>query len=82
MSSEQYNLQDKSDTELHAWLAQQKPGTDAYHAAEEETMRRVARIEELIERSEAPVRKREKIAVIIAVLALAAFITYTVLSYQ
>jgi len=82
MSGEQYNLQDKSDAELHAWLAEQKPGTDAYHAAEEEAMRRVARIEELIERSEAPVRKREKIAVFIAIFALAAFITYTVLSYQ
>ena len=82
MSSKQYNLQDKSDAELHVWLAQQKPGTDEYHAAEEEAMRRVARIEELIERSEAPVRKREKIAVIIAFLALVAFITYTVLTYQ
>ena len=82
MSSENYNLQDKSDAELHAWLAQQKPGTDAYHAAEEETLRRVARIEELMEKSEAPVRKREAIAVLIAILSLAAFITYTVITYQ
>jgi len=82
MSSEQYNLQDKSDAELHAWLIQQKPGTDAYHAAEEEAIRRVAKIEELIEKSEAPVRKREKIAVFIAFLALTAFIAYIVLTYQ
>ena len=82
MISDNYNLQDKSDAELHAWLAQQKPGTDAYHAGEEEAMRRVARIEELMERSEAPVRRREKIAVFIAIIVLATFIAYTVISYQ
>ena len=81
MTDDRYKLNDKSDAELHAWLAQQKPGTDAYHAAEEEAIRRVARIEELIEKSEAPVMKREKIAMFIAVIALAAFITYTVLTY-
>jgi len=82
MSSDDYNLQDKSDAELYAWMAQQKPGTDEYYAAEEETLRRVARIEELIEKSEEPVRNREKLALFIAILALAAFITYTVISYQ
>ena len=82
MMNDRYNLNDKSDAELHAWLAQQKPGSDAYHAGEEEALRRVARIEELIERSEEPVRKREKIALFIAIIALAAFITYTVLTYQ
>ena len=81
MMNDRYNLNDKSDAELHAWLAQQKPGSDAYHAGEEEALRRVARIEELIERSEEPVRKRERIALFIAILALAAFITYTVLTY-
>ena len=81
MMNDRYNLNDKSDAELHAWLIQQKPGSDAYHAGEEEALRRVARIEELIERSEEPVRKREKIALVIAILALAAFITYTVLTY-
>ena len=81
MMNNRYNLNDKSDAELHAWLIQQKPGSDAYHAGEEEALRRVARIEELIERSEEPVRKREKIALVIAILALAAFITYTVLTY-
>ena len=82
MMNDQYNLNDKSDAELHAWLAQQKPGSDAYHAGEEEVLRRVARIEELIERSEEPVRKREKIAFFIAIIALAIFIAYTVISYQ
>ena len=82
MMNDRYNLNDKSDAELHAWLTQQKPGSDAYHAGEEEALRRVARIEELIERSEEPVRKREKIALFIAIIALAAFITYTVLTYQ
>ena len=82
MMNDQYNLNDKSDAELHVWLAQQKPGTDAYHAGEEEVMRRVARIEELMERGEAPVRRREKIAVFIAIIALASFIAYTVISYQ
>ena len=81
MTDDRYKLNDKSDAELHAWLAQQKPGTDAYHAGEEEAMRRVARIEELIERSEEPVIKREKIAMFIAIVVLAAFITYTVLTY-
>lgn len=82
MINDRYGLNDKSDAELHAWLTQQKPGTDEYHAAEEEALRRVARIEELIEKSEAPVRNREKIAVLIAFLALVTFITYTVLTYQ
>ena len=82
MTNDRYKLNDKSDADLHAWLIQQKPGTDEYYAAEEEALRRVARIEELIEKSEAPVRKREKIALFIAILALGAFITYTVLSYQ
>ena len=82
MTDDRYKLTDKSDAELYSWLMQQKPGTEEYHAAEEETMRRVARIEELIEKSEEPVRRRENIAVFIAILALAAFITYTVLTYQ
>ena len=82
MKNDQYNLNDKSDAELHAWLAQQKPGSDASPAAAAATLRRVARIEELMEQSEAPVRKREAIAVLIAILSLAAFITYTVITYQ
>lgn len=82
MINDRYNLSDKSDAELHEWLTQQKPGSDEYHAAEEEVLRRVARIEELMEKSEEPVRRREKIAVFIAFLALVAFITYTVLTYQ
>ena len=82
MTDDRYKLTDKSDAELYTWMMKQKPGPEEYHAAEEETMRRVARIEELIEKSEEPVRRRENIAVFIAILALAAFITYTVLTYQ
>ncbi len=70
MTEDQYNLKDKSDSELSEWLRKQKPGTNEYIAGEREILRRVAVIEELIEREEAPSRKREWIAIGIAALAL------------
>ena len=78
---DKYKLKDKSNTELHEWLAGFKPGTDEYVAGIEESMRRVACIEELMERNEAPCRKRELIAMGIAVLSLAVAIVAIVLSY-
>ena len=81
MTNDKYKLKDKSDTDLHDWLIEQKPGTDEYHAGEEESMRRVAVIEEQIEKVEAPSRKRELIAVSIAIVSLAITITAIVLSY-
>ncbi len=50
MTEDQYNLKDKSDSELSEWLRKQKPGTNEYIAGEREILRRVAVIEELIER--------------------------------
>ena len=80
MTGDNYNLKNKSDTELHAWLMEQKPGTDEYMAGEEETMRRIAIIEEKIEKAEAPSRKRESIAIGMAIIALTAIIITIVLS--
>lgn len=81
MTEDQYNLKDKSDNELSKWLHKHTPGTSEYIAGEEEAMRRVALIEELIERKEAPSRKREWIAIGIAALALVVFIITIVLLY-
>ena len=81
MTYDKYKLKDKSDIELNEWLIEQKPGTDEYHAGEEETMRRVAVIEELMEKAEEPSRKRELIAVSIAIVALVIIIIAVVLSY-
>ena len=81
MIDDQYKLKDKSNTELREWLAEQKPGTDEYIAGEEESMKRVAIIEELIEKSEAPSRKRELIAIGIASVALVVAIIAIVISY-
>lgn len=78
---DQYNLKDKSNTELHDWIAGYKPGTAEYIAGVEESMRRVARMEELIEKSELPVWKRELTAMAIASLAIVAAIIAIVISY-
>ncbi len=80
-TNDKYKLKDKSDTELYEWLIEQKPGADEYIAGEEETMRRVAVIEEQMEIAEEPSRKRELIAVSIAIVALAITIIAIVLSY-
>lgn len=81
MIDDQYKLKDKSNTKLREWLTEQKLGTDEYIAGEEESMRRVAIIEELIEKSEAPSRKRELIAIGIASVALVVAIIAIVISY-
>ena len=76
-----YKLKEKSNAELHEWVAAYKPGTDEYLAGIQESMRRVASLEELIEKSEAPVRKRELVALGIAILALVTAIIAISLSY-
>lgn len=81
MMNDKYKLKGKSDTDLHVWLIEQNPGTDEYHAGEEESMRRVAEIEEQIEKANAPSRKRELIAISITIISLAIAITAIVLSY-
>ena len=78
---DQYNLKDKSNTELHDWIAGYKPGTAEYIAGVEESMRRVARMEELMEKSELPIWKRELTAMAIASLAIVAAIIAIVISY-
>jgi len=81
-SEDPYRLKDKSDTELHEWMIQYKPGTAEYIAGIQESMSRIAVIEELIEKNDKPVRKRELIAMFIAIMALAVAIFVIVNSYQ
>ena len=81
MTEDQYNLKDKSDNELSEWLLKQTPGTIEYSAGEKEAIRRVAVIEELMEKSEKPVRRRELIAIGIAIISLVTAIIVIVLSY-
>lgn len=81
MAEDKYNLADKSNTELRAWIAEHEEDTAEYTAGIEESMRRVAAMEEMMEKNEAPIWKREGIALAIAVLALTVTIIYIVLSY-
>ena len=81
MVDDQYKLKNKSDAELLEWVAEHKPDTAEYDAGIQESMRRVAVIEELIEKTEDPVRKREWIAIGIAILTLAVAIVAIVLFY-
>ena len=60
MVDNQYKLKDKSDTELHEWIAAHKLRSADY----------IAGIRELINRNEAFFRKRELIAAGIAILSL------------
>jgi hypothetical protein len=71
MGNNQYILKDKSDTELHEWIAGYKPSTSEY----------IAGIQELMRRNEAPVRKRELFVIGIALLSLAVAIIAIVLTY-
>jgi len=78
---DEYNLRKKSNNELHEWVVQYKPGSDEYIAGIKESMRRVASIEELIEKREEPARKREITALAIAIIALVVAIIAISLSY-
>ncbi len=71
MADNQYNLKDKSDAELHEWIASYKPNTSEY----------IAGIQELIRRNEAPFRKRELFAIGIALLSLIVAIIAIVMTY-
>ena len=82
MLDDQYKLKDKSDTELREWVAEHEPDTIEYVAGIKESMRRVAVIEELIERDEAPIRKRELIAAGMAILSIAVTIFAIVVTYE
>ncbi len=71
MTKNQHNLKDKSDTDLHEWIAGHKPDTADY----------IAGIQELMRRNEAPVRKREWFVLGIAFLSLVIAIIAIVLIY-
>jgi hypothetical protein len=81
MADDHYRLKNKSDAELHDWVCAQTPGTAEYNSGILESMRRVALIEEALEKKEEPVRKRELIAVIIAALSLILIIIAIVFSF-
>ena len=78
---DQFQLKDKSNVELHDWVALQESGTLEYKAGIEESMRRVAAMEEVMEKNEAPVWRREAIAMALSVLAIAVTIIIIVLLY-
>lgn len=81
MADDHYKLKDKSDADLHDWLCEQQPGTAEYNSGILESMRRVAIIEEALEKNEEPVRKRELIAVSIAVLSIILIVIAIVFSF-
>jgi hypothetical protein len=81
MAEDHYNLKDKSDADLHDWLCEQEPGTAEYNSGILESMRRVATLEEALEETKEPVRKRELIAVSIAILIILLIISAVVYLY-
>jgi len=82
MTNDQYKLRDKSNSELREWIAEHKPDTAEYIAGIEESMRRVATLEEIIEKNQAPVCKRECTAAVIAIFFIAVTILTIVLAYE
>ena len=82
MANDQYNLKNVSNSELRKWIAEHKPDTAEYIAGIEESMRRVATIEEIIEKKQAPICKRECTAAVIAILFIAVTILTIVLAYE
>ena len=71
MADDRYNLKGKSDAELHEWLAGHESTTTEY----------LAGIQELMERNDAPVNRREWIVMGIAIISIAVAITVIVLTY-
>lgn len=81
MPKDQYNLKAMSDSQLYAWLSQQSQHSDEYNAGIRETMNRIAIAEETFERKD-PVHRREKIAILVAVIAIVIAITAVVVSFE
>ncbi len=79
---DQYELKDKSNAELHNWIALQKQGSKEYVAGIQESMRRVAAMEQEMEKNEAPVWRRESIAMGVSILAIAIFIIAIVVLFE
>ncbi len=72
MDGDKYKLKEKSDAELHNWLAGHESTTMEYFAG----------IQELMERNDAPVRRREWIAISIAIIAIAVAIVVIIVTYE
>ncbi|MCK4674699.1 MAG: hypothetical protein KAT61_02200 [Gammaproteobacteria bacterium] len=72
MDDDQYNLKAKSDAELHEWLAGHESTTPEY----------LAGIQELMERNDAPVNRREWIAMVIAIISIAVAIFAVIVTYE
>ena len=72
MDKDYYNLKDKSDSELHEWLAGHESSSVEY----------LAGIQELMERNEAPVNRREWIAMAIAIISIAVAVFAIVVMYE
>jgi hypothetical protein len=81
MTDDKYKLAEKSNTELRAWIAEHEQDTAEYTAGIEESMRRVAAMEEIMEKNEAPIWKREEIALGVAILSLVVIICVIVFTY-
>ena len=79
---DQYELQAKSNAELHQWIALQEPGSKEYVAGIQASMRRVAAMEEAIEKNEEPVWRRESIAMGMSLLAIAVTFIVVVFFFQ
>ena len=72
MGDDMYNLKTKSDAELHEWLAGHESTTTEY----------LAGIQELMERNDAPVNRREWVAMAIAIIAIVVAIFSIVALYE
>ncbi len=68
------NLKDMSSAELHKWIAVHNHDPDAADY--------IAGVEELMRRNEAPVRKRELIALVIAAVSIIVAIVVIVVTNQ
>ncbi len=72
MGRDDYNLKGKSDSELHEWLAGHESTSVEY----------LAGIQELMERNDAPVNRREWIAMSLAIISIAVTVIVVVFMYQ
>jgi hypothetical protein len=72
MDNDRYNLKAKSDAELHEWLAGHESTTIEY----------LAGIQELMERNDAPVNRREWIAMGIAIISIAVAVIVIVVTFE
>ncbi len=72
MANDRYKLKDKSDAELHGWLAGHDSESDEYFAG----------IRELMDRNDAPASRREWIAMGIAIVSVTLAIIAVVVLYE